>query len=488
MKIIIIGAGPGGYETALEAAKRGIETVLIEQGNVGGTCLNEGCIPTKVLCRSAEVLEEARSAGEFGVRLYDIMSSANPDSAGTEECGSVRIDFGKVQNRKAEVVAQLRSGVHTLLDNKLITLVKGRAVIKDAHTVTVSGSQEEYSADCIIVATGSSPAALNVPGGDLPGILTSREILDIGDVPGSLCIIGAGVIGLEFASVFSSFGSRVTVVEYCGQILPRFDSDLAKRLKQSLTKRKIEIITSAAVKSLSCVSVPSAGYKIEYESRGNRQEVVAEKVLVAVGRCPNVQGIGLENAGVEYTAKGIQVDENMRTACPSVYAIGDVTGRMMLAHVATSQGLRALDHICGWHGSIGLSVVPSAVFTIPEAAAVGLTEDECKEKHIACKVMKSFFRSNGKAVAMGQTDGFVKIVTADCRESVQDETAPSGKSGDMGGNPVYRDGQILGCHIFGPHAADLIAEMAAFISMGATVEDLRSTIHAHPTLSEVFRI
>ena len=466
MKIIIIGAGPGGYETAIEAAKRGMEVILIEKGNVGGTCLNEGCIPTKVFCRSAEILEEARSAGEFGVCFRsDGMAGAD-----------IRADFGKIRQRKSEVVEQLRSGVHTLLDNRLITLVHGRAVIKDAHTVTVDCPESrDYTADCIVVASGSAAAALHVPGGDLPGLATSRELLDIDHIPESLCVIGAGVIGLEFASVFNSFGSRVTVIEYCGQILPRFDSDLAKRLKQSLSKRGIEIITSAAVRSVSPLPADGSGYgaddgdagpsayRIVYDCKGKVAQTVAAKVLVAVGRRPATDGLGLENAGVEYGPKGIVVDENMWKSCPSVYAIGDVTGKMMLAHVAVYQGLRALNHICGRKDNIDLSVVPSAVFTMPEAAAVGLTEDECKEKGIACRTMKSFFRSNGKAVALGQTDGFVKTVVAE-------------------------DGHILGCHIFGPHAADLIAEMAAFIGMGATVENLRSTIHAHPTLSEVFRI
>ena len=242
MKIIIIGAGPGGYETAIEAAGRGIEVILIEKGDVGGTCLNEGCIPTKVLCRSAEVLEETKSAYEFGVCI----------PAAGQLCGDIRVDFAKVRQRKADVVRQLRSGVQTLLDNKLITLVYGRAELKDAHTVTVYGAGAgDYSADYIIVATGSSAAPLMVPGGDLPGLLTSRELLDIDHIPESLCIVGAGVIGLEFASVFNSFGTKVTVVEYCPQILPRFDSDLAKRLKQSLSKRGIDIITSAAVQSVS---------------------------------------------------------------------------------------------------------------------------------------------------------------------------------------------------------------------------------------------
>ena len=461
MKIIIIGAGPGGYETALEAAKRGIEVVLVEKGNVGGTCLNEGCIPTKVMCRSAEVLEEMRSAGDFGVIAC----------SGTEE--EPKIDFGKVRQRKSEVVEQLRSGVETVLNHKLITLLHGRAVIKDAHTVEVDGN--EYVSDYIIVATGSSSASLNVRGGNLPGLLTSREMLDIDHVPSSLCVIGAGVIGLEFASVFSSFGSRVTVIEYCGQILPRFDSDLAKRLKQSLSKRGIEIITSAAVRSVSPLPAdgsvygaddgdagPSA-YRIVYDCKGKVAQTVAGKVLVAVGRRPATDGLGLENAGVEYGPKGIVVDENMRTSCPSVYAIGDVTGKMMLAHVAVYQGLRALNHICGRKDNINLSVVPSAVFTMPEAAAVGLTEDECKEKGIACSVLKSFFRANGKAVCLGETEGLCKIVIA-----------PSGA--------------ILGCHILGPHASDLVQEVSALMSAGAGYDALCRTIHIHPTLNEIFDI
>lgn len=463
MKIIIIGAGPGGYETAIEAAGRGIEVVLIEKGNVGGTCLNEGCIPTKVLCRSAEVLEEVRSAGTFGVCFPS---------------GEIQVDFRKVRQRKSEVVEQLRSGVHSLLDNGLITLVHGRAVLKDPHTVTVcltdavSGKDLEesrdYTADYIIMATGSLPAAVRVPGGDLPGLVTSRELLDIDHVPESMCVIGAGVIGLEFASIFRSFGSRVTVVEYCPQILPRYDADLAKRLKQSLTRRGIEIITSAEVRSISvlqdaCGGMDEPAFRVEYGSKGKIGEIIARKVLVAVGRRPAVENLGLENAGVEYGPKGIQVDDNMQTACPSVYAIGDVTGRMMLAHVAVYQGLRALNHICGQKDSINLSVVPSAVFTIPEAASVGMTEDECREKGIGCRSVKSFFRANGKAVAMGQTDGFVKTV-------------------------LDTDGRILGCHLFGPHSADLVAEMTVLIDRHSTLEDLRSVIHAHPTLGEVFRI
>lgn len=486
MKIIVIGAGPGGYETALDAAKRGIETILIESGHVGGTCLNHGCIPTKALCCSAELLENLRKASEFGINA-----------------GEVSYDFSKVMERKNNVVSQLRSGVEGLLKNKLITLVNGRAVLKDAHTVTVEPVQgaaeasgpQEYSADYIIIATGSSSASIPIPGTDLPGVMTSNEILELDAVPQRLCIIGAGVIGLEFASVFRSFGSEVTVVEYCREILPRFDTDLAKRLKQSLGKRGIEIMTSAAVKGIyeaSASDLAEAGIeqasgllKVEYERKGALTAVLADKVLMAVGRRANVEGLGLEAAGVEYTPKGIKVNEFMQTTCPSVYAIGDVNGKMMLAHAATFQGRKALDHICGEDNEIDLAIMPAAVFTMPEAATVGLTEDDCKDRGIPCKCFKSFFRANGKAVCVGETDGFCKLVVA---APAAEACCDDGSSAD--GNAPYssciiRPGRILGCHLYGPHAADLVQEICALMNRNATLEDFKAVIHAHPTLGEV---
>ena len=314
MKIIIIGAGPGGYETALLAAKRGVEVVLIESGHVGGTCLNEGCIPTKSFCRNAEVLDGLREAETFGVTglSYDF-------------------DFKSVTARKDAVVEQLRGGVEGLLGHKLITLVRGMASFKDPHTVTVNG--EEYPADYIIVATGSVSASLPIPGADLPGVLTSREILDILEIPKRLCVIGGGVIGLEFASVFRSFGSEVTVLEYFKEILPRFDSDLSKRLKQSLGKRGIEINTQAQV-----VGIEECGeeYKVTYLRKGKEETVLADKVLMAVGRRANVDSLNLADVGIEYTSKGILVDnKTMQTNIPHIYAVGDINGRMMLAHAAT---------------------------------------------------------------------------------------------------------------------------------------------------------
>lgn len=463
MKIIIIGAGPGGYETALLAAKRGVEVVLIESAHVGGTCLNEGCIPTKTFCKNAEVLDSLREGETFG--LTDL---------------TYGFDFSKVIDRKNAVVEQLRGGVEGLLNNKLITLVLGKAAFKDAHTVTVTPGATpvtieksvEYSADHIIIATGSVSSSLPIPGADLPGILTSREILDIEKVPSSLCVIGGGVIGLEFASIFRSFGCEVTVLEYCKDILPRFDTDLAKRLKQSLSKRGISIETQAQVTSVT--ECDADAYTVSYTRKGKEETVTAEKVLMAVGRRANVASLNLDDIGLEYTQRGIVTDERtMQTNIPHIYAVGDINGRMMLAHAATFQGIVALDHIMGVENQIDLSVMPAAVFTSPEAASVGLTEDECKERGIPVKCLKSFFRANGKAVTMGETDGFCKVVVA--AEPKEGAQSP------------YQPGRVLGCHLYGPHSSDIVQEACAMISRKATLEEFQSVIHTHPTLTEVLQ-
>ena len=472
MRIIIIGAGPGGYETALVAAKRGVEVILVEAGPVGGTCLNEGCIPTKAFCRNAEVLDGLKEAEEYGVTGL-----------------SYGFDFKSVIARKNAVVEQLRGGVEGLLGHKNITLVYGKALFKDEHTIAViptspsvipsspsvipsevEGSPQEYTADYIIIATGSISASLPVPGADLPGIMTSREILDIEEVPQRLCVIGGGVIGLEFASIFRSFGSEVTVVEYCKDILPRFDTDLAKRLKQSLGKRGIEINTQAQVTS---ITENSGEYTVTFIRKGKEEAVVADKVLMAVGRKANLASLNLADVGIDFTQRGIIVNEVMQTNVPHIYAVGDINGKMMLAHAATFQGLVALDHIMGIGNEIDLSVMPAAVFTSPEAASVGMTEDECKDAGIPVKCLKSFFRANGKAVTMGETDGFCKLVVA---------AEPKD-----GGESRYEAGRILGCHLFGPHSSDIVQEACAMISRKSSLEQFQSIIHTHPTLTEVLQ-
>ena len=452
MKIIIIGAGPGGYETALLAAKRGVEVVLIEAGHVGGTCLNEGCIPTKAFCKNAEVLDGLREAEAFGVTGL-----------------TYGFDFKAVAARKNAVVEQLRGGVEGLLGHKLITLVRGKASFKDAHTVVVDG--QEYEADYIIIATGSVSASLPIPGADLPGILTSREILDLEEVPQRLCVIGGGVIGLEFASVFRSFGSEVTVLEYFKEILPRFDSDLSKRLKQSLGKRGIEISTQTQVTS---IEECDGKYKVSFSRKGKEDAIEADKVLMAVGRKANVDSLNLADVGIEFTPRGIVVDgKTMQTNIPHIYAVGDINGKMMLAHAATFQGIVALDHIMGVENGIDLSVMPAAVFTSPEAASVGMIEEECKAAGIPVKCLKSFFRANGKAVTMGETDGFCKVIVA---------AEPKD-----GGKAPYEPGRILGCHLYGPHASDIVQEACALITQKATLAQFENIIHTHPTLTEVLQ-
>lgn len=424
--MLIIGGGPGGYETAVEAAKRGMEVTLISEGPLGGTCLNEGCIPTKTFCHYAELIEQNLKAG------LDYKPS-----------------FAAAAQRKQAVVEQLRSGIDILLKN--VQVVHGRAEFKDSKTVLCNG--QEYSADKIIIATGSVSASLPIPGAE--SCLTSKEILDLTEVPESLCVIGGGVIGLEFASIFRSFGTEVTVLEFCPNILPRFDVDLAKRLKQSLSKRGINIEVQAQVTRID-------GNTVTYIKKDKEFTVLADKVLMAVGRRPNVDGLNLEAAGIDYTRKGITVNDRFETSVPGIYAIGDVTGGIMLAHAATYQGLHALNGICGQQDSIRFDLIPAAVFTMPQVATVGLTEEQCKEQNLEVRCLKSFYRANGKAVSMDEPDGYCKLIVAD-------------------------NGTLLGAHILGANASDLIHEVAVAMNLNADTGALKNVIHAHPTLSEVIQ-
>lgn len=482
MRIIIIGAGPGGYETAVAAKKKNFEVILIAAGPAGGTCLNEGCIPTKCFCHDAR---DFRLAEQMLFRG----GAARP----------VRDVLPEMVARKDSVVAQLRGGVESLL--KGIEVVRGIARVVDSHTVRVwrteaeSASAEhldpefsdytELVADRIIIATGSHPAWLNVPGAaGTPGVLSSSEMLRLEDLPERLTVIGGGVIGLEFASIFSSLGSKVTVIEYCRNILPHFDTDLAKRLKQSLTKSGVEILTGTEVTGISSSAEASSD---SAEAPGRQVQivtcrcgekvsaVVSDKVLMAVGRVPDTRVV-TGCAGLEYSRKGISVDENMQTTLPGVYAVGDVNGKMMLAHAAVAQGKKALAHICASVGEhpgpaaqVRLEIMPAAVFTVPEVGAVGLTEEECREKGLSYRALKSFYRANGKALASGAAEGYCKMLVAGA------------------GQPGFREGQILGCHILGLGASDLISEVSALMNFNATAAELSAIIHPHPSLSEIVR-
>lgn len=423
--VIIIGTGPGGMDAAALALKAGLDTVVIERDLLGGTCLNRGCIPTKALCRSAVVVHDVRNSAAFGVDIP-----------------SFSLNYAAAASRKDEIVAQLRENVSLLLQKAEI--VKGEARFVSSHVLEVDG--EQYTAPKVIIATGSKCASLPIEGDDLT--IDSDVLLSMTALPRSMCIIGGGVIGMEFASILAAFGVEVTVVEYCKEILPNFDKDIAKRLRMALTKQGVKIITQAQVTAV------KPGKTVEYTAKGKPGEIVAEEVLMAVGRRPVVPD-GAQEAGIELNRGAIKVNEEFMTSVPGVYAIGDVNASLMLAHVASAQASAVMGH------RKNLEAVPAAVFTQPECAMVGLTEDMCKERGLNVVTSKALFRGNGKAVAMGEIDGIAKIIVdADSRK-------------------------LLGAHICGPHAADLIQEIAVAMVAGCTVDDIKRTIHGHPTLGEV---
>lgn len=431
--LLILGAGPGGYHTAAYAARHGLTVTIVEKADVGGTCLNQGCIPTKAFCHDAEAIEAARRV-----------------------CGDdVQVDFAKIYERKCAVVDKLREDVETLMSQPGITLVRGSGVFTGNKTVLVGG--DEYTADNLIIATGSRPRALSVDGTELPGVLDSTGLLALDTLPGSLCIIGAGVIGLEFASVFRSFGCEVTVVEYMKECLPPYDSDISRRVRKAMEKRGVRFVMQACVAGI----VQAEGkLQVNYVCKGKPGAAIADKVLVATGREANISGIGLETVGV-VTDKGcIVVDDNMQTNVSGIYAVGDVNGRCMLAHAAIMQGMRCVNHILGRADNIRLDLMPSAVFTNPEAAAVGLTESQCKDAGMEYAVRKTPYRANGRAVADEADGGLLKLIT---------------------GN----DGLIVGCHVCGSHAADIVQEVTAIMSMGCTLDRLHDITHIHPTIAEL---
>ena len=401
--LLIIGAGPGGYRSAEYAAHEGLQVVIVEQDEVGGTCLNRGCIPTKTYVHSAS--------------------------------------FAEAVERQQQVVAQLRSGVEAILSQPNITLLRGHAEFVDANTVRVG--EETIAAKNIIIATGSSAKMPPIDDINDPRVMTSTELLQLKEQPKRLCIIGAGVIGMEFASVFNRFGTEVTVIEFLKECLPMVDSDVAKRLRKLLEKRGITFKMKTAVQHMA--------------------DLDADAILVATGRKANTEGLNLEAAGITLAPNGtIPVDDNYQVVNSKCYAIGDVSGRQMRAHAAEMQALRVVNHIVGKKDGIRFDIMPAAIFTEPEAACVGLSEDLLKEQGIDYVCKKSFWRANGKALAMNETEGLLKLF-ADA------------------------EGRILGCHAFGAHAADIIQEVSVLMCRDTTLAQLRDMVHIHPTLSEVLK-
>ncbi|MBZ9635457.1 dihydrolipoyl dehydrogenase [Clostridium sp. FP1] len=437
--IIVIGGGPGGYVAAIRAAQLGAKVCLIEKESLGGTCLNRGCIPTKTIYRTAELLNNLSHIEAFGI------SVSNPE-----------IDVNKIQERKRNIIKTLVTGIETLLKGNNIEFIKGEASLVDKNTVVVSTKDEEMTieAKSIIIATGSKSEIPSIEGVNNKKVITSTELLDFDHIPKSLVIIGGGVIGMEFASIFNAMGSKVTVIVARDSILYDIDKDISKRYVVMAKKAGIEILTKAKVMSFSGeeeVIIKCQGKKGEFEVKG-------EQVLLAKGRNPNYEGINVEKLGIEIYKKGIKVDENYETSLKGVYAIGDVNGISLLAHAASHQGVVTAEGII-LNKTCHKSVIPYCIFTFPEIAVVGITEEEAKNSGLSYKKNKFLFGANGKALALGEGEGLVKVIS--------DE-----------------NNKILGVHILGPHASDLILEGTIMVEKGMRVSDLKEVVHSHPTLGE----
>lgn len=435
--VFIIGGGPGGYVCAIKAAQLGAKVHLAEQEHLGGTCLNIGCIPTKALLHAGAFYAEARR-GVPGVKFEGL-----------------GIDWPAAVDRKNAVVRQLTGGVGALLRHNGVQVHSAHAELKDAHTVLVGG--EEIKADAIVIATGSENASLRYPGSDLPGIIDSTDALAMTEVPKSIAIVGGGVIGIEFAALYQALGAKVTVIEMLPRILPPVDADITEYLTASMREGGADILTGAALKS---VEKSGDELKVWYEQGGKKASVTAEKVLVAVGRRARNGGMGLEKLGVEMVKGYIKVGEAFESSVPGIYAIGDCNGENLLAHAAMAQGIAVAQHIFGERTHYNKNVVPSCVYSLPEIASCGLTEEQVRASGRKYHVGSFSLSGNGKSLINDAGGGLIKIIADD------------------------ELGEILGVHMIGSAVTEMISEAAVCMNMEGTVEDLVNTIHAHPSVSE----
>ena len=446
-KVVVIGAGPGGYVAAIRLAQLGAEVILIEKDKLGGTCLNVGCIPTKVLLHCAEVVTNLGEAQELGVKV-----------------DSSSINWDKVQEKRKKISSQLVMGVGSLVKGNKIKLIEGSASFVDKHTLNIvkkDKTEEKLTFDKLIIASGSVPAIPPIPGvKECPACIDSTAALELDKVPKSMLVIGGGVIGIEMATAYSAFGTKVTIVEALPKILPLMDTELSKMLKKSMQEKNIEILTGTKVLS---VETTAFGAKVNVETEQGNKSFEAEKVLVAVGRRTYTESLDLAAAGIANDRGRITVNDKMQTNVEGIYAIGDCLGKVMLAHVASAQGEVAAENIMGANKQFNGTTSPSCVYTDPEFAGVGLTEEQAKEQNKDYEVGRFPLAANGKALIANGGQGVVKVI--------------KGKE--------YNE--ILGVHILGPRATDLIAEAALMIGMEATAEDVIETIHAHPTLTEAVR-
>lgn len=442
-ELIVVGAGPGGYVAAIKAAKLGIRTAVVEEREVGGTCLNRGCIPAKAMIHAATLYEEMKDAEQFGIMAEN-----------------VRFDYEKIIDYKQGVITQLVGGVEQLFKGNGVDMIRGRGVLhagKEVHVTAADGNVTVYTADNIILAAGSKPVVLNIPGMKLPGVISSDELFKLRERPDSIAIIGGGVIGVEFANAFSYFGTKVTIIEGMDRILPNMDREISQNLKMIMKKRGVDIYTNAMVKGLEEDGELTAVHFVQKEEE---KSVSAQYVLCSVGRGPNTKGLFAEDATPDMERGRILVDEHFQSSIPGVYAIGDCVIGMQLAHTASAQGIVTVEHLAGKEGSIDLDVVPACVYTNPEIASVGITEDEAKTTGLDVIVGKYIMGGNGKSLITREDRGFIKVVArAD-------------------------DHRLVGAQMMCARATDMISEMAVAIANNMTAEQMVKAIRPHPTYNE----
>jgi dihydrolipoamide dehydrogenase len=437
-EITIIGGGPGGYTAAIYAAHLGAKVVLVEKDKLGGTCLNRGCIPTKALTSSVEVFEQAKRAADFGL-----------------EIGNVKASFAKIMARKDRIVSQLTAGVNELMRLNKITVV--RAAGRIVSPTQVQAGIEIIESKTIIIATGSEPARLPILGSDTAGVLDTDAILSLTELPESLVIVGGSYVGCEFAGIMSALGTKVTIIEALPRILSTVDEDIVRFFNLTLRKRGIEVKTGAMVKA---IRRERDLLRVSWDAAGGEQSAAGQYVLMAIGRTPYTDNLGVGELGMKMNKRAIAVNDCLETSVPGIYAVGDVTGKTMLAHYAYYQGEIAVENALGGSRKADNTVVPACIFVQPEIASVGMTEKQTKDAGIAYDVSRFPFAANGRAVTMDEAVGTVKMICG------------------IGG-------KVLGVQIAGPQASNIIAEAALAIAMGATAMDIARTIHTHPTLPEV---
>lgn len=440
--LVVIGAGPGGYVAAIKAAKLGLKTAVIENREVGGTCLNRGCIPAKAMIHASSLYREAKEASQFGIH-----------------CKDVTYNFSEILQYKEETSKALRMGIEQLFASNQIEIYAGKAMLKNDHLIDISKENgvEEIYGEQIILAAGSKPIHLPIPGIELDHVMTSDELFLLEKVPESLVIIGGGVISVEFASVYADLGCKVTIVEAMPRIIPNMDKDISQNLKMILKKRGVDIITNAKVQTI--VSHED-GLSIFYLEKEKENTLQAEYILSAVGRCPNLDGLFAEDLMIQTDRKRVVVDSEFQTSIPGVYAIGDLIFGAQLAHTASAQGLYVAEKLAGEKTTVCLDAVPGCVYTNPEIASVGLTEDDAKEQNLEIQTGKFMMSANGKSLISKEERGFIKIIAQ--KES----------------------GIILGAHFMCARATDMIGEFVTAVANKLTVEQLLRSMRAHPTYNE----